>query len=243
MNIADFMQSDGFLKFATAIPAIPAILPTGQVARNSKIAGIAIAKPTNPPNQTDWNSKIAEIAVAESAKAEKSTNNPDRWTWPHSDAWSDGEIVRFTERQARFERQGLPTSEAEELAERLLLRDRDPSDDRRLCLECGHCIAGRCANSRNAGFIRGNAVGDLAVALHRCPGYAAGDGTLAPPAPPRGHSKTLGHPLTDTDKGRAQAYHRHHLACRTCQAAGIGHGQRCADGRALWQSYQNQEVA
>ena len=39
-------------------------------------------------------------------------------------------------------------------------------------------------------------------------------------------------------KPLAQVYHAHHFACKTCVAAGQGHGQRCADGASLWARYQ-----
>jgi len=38
----------------------------------------------------------------------------------------------------------------------------------------------------------------------------------------------------------AEAYHHHHFACKTCQAAGQGRGLRCGTGAALWTSYQSQ---
>ena len=38
----------------------------------------------------------------------------------------------------------------------------------------------------------------------------------------------------------AEAYHQHHFACKTCQAAGQGRGLRCGAGAALWTSYQSQ---
>ncbi|MDO8248943.1 MAG: hypothetical protein Q7T78_04400, partial [Rhodoferax sp.] len=37
----------------------------------------------------------------------------------------------------------------------------------------------------------------------------------------------------------AQAYHRHHVTCKTCCAAGQGRGLRCGTGAALWTSYQS----
>ncbi len=39
----------------------------------------------------------------------------------------------------------------------------------------------------------------------------------------------------------AAAYHAHHFACPTCQAAGrgAGYGLRCGTGSALWRAYQN----
>jgi len=46
-----------------------------------------------------------------------------------------------------------------------------------------------------------------------------------------------------TDRGAwhelADAYHRHHFACASCQAAGRGarYGQRCGVGQSLWSPY------
>lgn len=63
----------------------------------------------------------------------------------HAEAWDDAEIDAFRTREARFARLGQ-TADAEHLAERLTLRDRQ-QDDRRMCLECaaladtGRCLA------------------------------------------------------------------------------------------------------
>jgi len=62
----------------------------------------------------------------------------------HADAWDDAEIEAFTARTERFALLGR--ADADDLAERLTLRDRD-GDDRRCCLECswlgetGRCLA------------------------------------------------------------------------------------------------------
>lgn len=62
----------------------------------------------------------------------------------HAPCWDDGEIAAFTTRAERFALLGR--TDADDLAERLTLRDRD-GDDRRLCLECtwlgdtGRCLA------------------------------------------------------------------------------------------------------
>lgn len=71
---------------------------------------------------------------------------------PGSDC-DDSEIASFTAREARFTRHGRP--DAEHLAERLKLRDRE-GDDRRLCLECtwlgdrGRCMAAAAGRIRGA---------------------------------------------------------------------------------------------
>ena len=56
-----------------------------------------------------------------------------------SEPWSEIEMIRFTNRQKRLEKTGMNDMQAEQLAERLLYRDRpDSGDDRRVCLECKH---------------------------------------------------------------------------------------------------------
>lgn len=49
--------------------------------------------------------------------------------------WADDEIVRFSRRVPMFIRRGLIPSEAEQLADRLALRDQE-KDTRRMCIEC-----------------------------------------------------------------------------------------------------------
>ncbi len=62
----------------------------------------------------------------------------------HAPCWGDAEKAAFTARRKRFALLGR--ADANDLAERLTLRDRD-GDDRRLCLECtwlgetGRCLA------------------------------------------------------------------------------------------------------
>ena len=61
----------------------------------------------------------------------------------HAGGWEDAEIDAFTVRQVRFTRM-CRAADAEHLAERLTLRDRQ-HDDRRLCLECAaRSEGGRC---------------------------------------------------------------------------------------------------
>ena len=55
----------------------------------------------------------------------------------HAAAWDDAEISAFTTRVVFFLRRGIGADDADDLAERLTLRDRD-GDDRRMCVECSH---------------------------------------------------------------------------------------------------------
>ena len=107
------------------------------------------------------------------------TEDPERWCWPQSSAMNGVEIDIFMVRLRNFTDKGLPTNDAETLADKLALRDRE-SDDRRVCLECQH-FAGqgagswRCGNWQTAGVaIRSRDAqlpGDLVVQLQRCGGF------------------------------------------------------------------------
>ena len=86
-------------------------------------------------------------------------------------AWTDGDIARFLDRRARLLRWGWPEGEAEALAERLVRRDRERTDDRVSCADCGHYRLGRCGNHRRAGLGLPDVGRDLATLLQRCPGF------------------------------------------------------------------------
>jgi hypothetical protein len=92
----------------------------------------------------------------------------------HAIAWDEGETGRFVARVSLFLRRGVGAEDADDLAERLVLRDRD-GDDRRACVECrnlaGHVSTGlRCKAARAAAVAP-----DLPVALvmqqQRCPAF------------------------------------------------------------------------
>lgn len=74
-------------------------------------------------------------------------------------------------------RRGFGAADADDLAERLHLRDAR-RDDRRLCIECQHFSGpARCANYRAAGRRTHHLPADLATVMQRCPGFGAtGDG-------------------------------------------------------------------
>lgn len=104
-------------------------------------------------------------------------SDSDRWCWPYSDAMNEAEIGVFSSRLERFMAKGLLPADAEHVADRLVIRDRE-QDTRRTCLECGHCsgaISPRCANWADAG-VAPNAFGavlgrDLVIQLQHCPGF------------------------------------------------------------------------
>lgn len=68
----------------------------------------------------------------------------------HFGGWDDREINLFTARAVRFA--AIGRKDAEHLAERLALRDRQ-ADDRRMCVECQELErTGRCAAARRGGI-------------------------------------------------------------------------------------------
>ena len=106
------------------------------------------------------------------------TQNPDRWCWPHSPAMNGSEIETFEIRMHQFTQKGLALKDAEALADKLVLRDRE-LDTRWMCVECVHlaghagswdCRAwqrgGVAVNERGAGLS-----GDLVQLLQRCCGF------------------------------------------------------------------------
>jgi hypothetical protein len=108
------------------------------------------------------------------------TSDPDRDSWPHSDAMNGGEIDTFTARLIRFTDKGLALDDSEALADQLVRRDRE-LDDRRLCLECsqlaGHAGSWRCRGWQRAGIARqardAGLPGELVRTLQRCDGFTA----------------------------------------------------------------------
>jgi hypothetical protein len=92
----------------------------------------------------------------------------------HANGWDDAEIAAFTGRMTLFMRRGLSATDADDLAERLTLRDRD-GVAQRMCIECGHYRPGRCGDHRHAGLHSPDVGRDLAVMLQHCPGFTTLD--------------------------------------------------------------------
>jgi hypothetical protein len=112
------------------------------------------------------------------APANDPAPDPDRWSWPHSVAMNGREIDTFMARLARFTDRGLDLLDAEGLADKLVIRDRE-QDDRRHCLECSHLHRvgnWRCGNWQRAGVaIRASDAElsrDFVKLLQRCDGFS-----------------------------------------------------------------------
>jgi len=125
-------------------------------------------------------SLAVDAQIHAAGQFDNSDENSDRWCWPHSTAMTGSEIDLFTARLARFTTKGLTHGDAEPLADKLVIRDRD-DDDRALCLECTY-LAGygrtswRCGNWQRAGVARQSSdvqlPAGLVFQLQRCNDFA-----------------------------------------------------------------------
>ena len=71
---------------------------------------------------------------------------------------------RWRKRRDAFVEAGLDPDEAHDLAARLMMRDRDPYDDRRVCFECEKYMGGLCL-----GYLKNNRpTHPLRFILQRC---------------------------------------------------------------------------
>ena len=90
----------------------------------------------------------------------------------HAGAWDDAEISAFTTRVMLFMRRRIRADAADEVAERLTLRDRE-HDDRRMCVECGELARdGRC-QAAERGVLQGadRRLEPMQKQLVRCPKF------------------------------------------------------------------------
>lgn len=90
----------------------------------------------------------------------------------HAEPWDEAACGRFVALVSLFMRRGIDAADADDLAERLHLRNVN-GDDRVTCIECRHHRPGAaedCGNSSKAGArVRGP---HAATLLQRCPGFA-----------------------------------------------------------------------
>ena len=160
MNLVNLIKKGSLRSLATATPATPATVSQNIPPSVATVATVAVAKATD-----------------------KAANDPapdtDRWCWPQSSAMNGVEIDIFMVRLRMFADKGLTIADAETLADKLVLRDRD-QDDRRVCLECKHLggrVAGswRCGNWQAAGIAilprDSQLPADLVLQLQRCDGF------------------------------------------------------------------------
>ncbi len=111
---------------------------------------------------------------ADDLRADSQEKNASDGTGANDDlatvARTPDDLARFTARRDRLVRWGWAEADAERMAERLALRDRE-QDDRVSCTDCRHYRPGRCGNHRRAGLGTSDVGRDLATLLQRCPGF------------------------------------------------------------------------
>ena len=87
----------------------------------------------------------------------------------HAQPWDDAACANFVARVTLFLRRRVDVEDADDIAERLHLRDVD-GDKRVVCLECSHYRPGRCGNYLGAELQSAEVGRDLAARLQHCPG-------------------------------------------------------------------------
>lgn len=99
--------------------------------RLKKTAGTPCAPPTKPtePVFVGFVGNPAALSHNSAGDADAANDaapppDPDRHCWPHTTAMNTGEIDTFTRRLARFTDKGMGLDEAERLADKLVMRDR-----------------------------------------------------------------------------------------------------------------------
>lgn len=112
---------------------------------------------------------LADIATARPYKPTKAEGDA-----AHAEPWDDADCARFVARVGLFMRRGMNATDADDLAERLHLRD-VRGDDRRLCIECAH-LAGRAASGRRCGNapaarMASDLAAELVMQAQRCGGF------------------------------------------------------------------------
>ena len=146
------------------------------LARLKKISAAPEPDPTEPTKPGFVGFVVPTMAHtpkigADSRAANDPAPDPDRWCWPRSSAMNGAEIEAFTARVERFTDKGLGLDDANNLANKLVIRDRD-QDDRRLCLECAHFTANTSCRNHKAADVPPMVGGDFSVGLQRCQGFA-----------------------------------------------------------------------
>lgn len=94
----------------------------------------------------------------------------------NADPWDDAACARFEARARHLVRLGYRDQDAEDLAERLHLRDVH-ADYRHLCPECRHYRPGWCGNREAAGLLTAEVGRGMATVFQHCSGFVPLEGT------------------------------------------------------------------
>lgn len=129
------------------------------------LPGLLVALHDQPTGKTGGESRPYRLAPPDADVA-------------HAEPWDDAAIARFQARAQRIRRRGFGEQDADDLAERLHLRDVH-ADQRVMCLECrslsGTLATGwRCGNHKAAAVMR-DLPADLVTQMQVCPGFVEVD--------------------------------------------------------------------
>jgi predicted nucleic acid-binding protein len=125
------------------------------------------ANPANAANRLI--SGVSQLATLATSRASARPAERSR----EASGWTDDDIASFLARHNRLLRWGWAESESEQLAERLVERDREHEDDRVSCADCTHYRSGRCGNYGRAGLQSPDVGRAWVTLLQRCPGFEA----------------------------------------------------------------------
>lgn len=111
------------------------------------------------------------VRPSSGSRIAKKSMNESTVFLPAGSPWNDKQIARFTARVAMFQRRGRTAEQAEELADRLAVRDAE-RDDRRACIECvSYRQDGNCGKHKNGTLpdVVSRDFRPLPTTLQRCP--------------------------------------------------------------------------
>lgn len=151
-----------------APPANPAnwLIQASEISQLATLAGVATHDDASP--------RPLERPRSDANGARPYRLTPAQADRAHAVPWDDEACSVFITRVTLFIRKGLDVGDADDLAERLCLRDLD-ADNRALCLECtglvGTASTGwRCCRPRAAG-VAAALPAELVTQLQRCPAF------------------------------------------------------------------------
>lgn len=160
------------------ISAKPASEPVAPSHDSQVFAGIRnplILAPSKQPCDSSQLSHTSQGWASANASGRPNRLSQADGDAAHAELWNEAACARFVARMSLFLRRGIDATDADDLAERLHLRDVQ-ADDRHLCLECAHLVGrattGRTCGNANAARLGRELPAAILVVLQRCPGFS-----------------------------------------------------------------------
>lgn len=168
---------DAFADYATGPSTLTAVGADRSTALFPKIASLGTDETDETPPSLLSSAGPPDPTSPSRSTSEKAFGLPGPYRLPadlmaaaHAECWTGDAVRFFNFRSARFVEQGFCQHDAEDLAERMHLRD-VTADDRRSCIECRHLVRWRCERHRKALLASSVVSRELAVLLQRCPAF------------------------------------------------------------------------